>query len=255
MEKYQKYKNKYLDLQHGGLTGASSIMNIKKSEHYFSFIYKRDLEKNIIITPPREQQFEIGDTLEFRGDLYVDGIFCDPQVAAVTIKYEIRLVSLQGVAMTVTAHLDFNKNCPGGEGTLILQGNTFSPKFRIINGRLQSYVTEPNYLMIIKGTGSYQHSFGVCQYVINGPGVGKFSFDIEIIREKRHDEIMNEKKQQEKQQEKQQDKQLERQQERQQEKQPERQQDRQQDRQQERQQEIQQDRQQDRQQESSSVKN
>jgi hypothetical protein len=197
MEKYQKYKNKYLDLQHGGLTGASNIMNIKKNEHYFSFSYKRDLAKDIIITPPRENEFSIGDTLEFRGDLYIDGIFCDPQVASVTIRYEIRLVSLQGVAMTVTAHLDFNKNCPGGEGILILQGNTFSPKFRINNGKLQSYVTEPNYLMIIKGSGSYQHSFGVCQYVINGPGVGKFSFDLETISEKRPEEIMQEKKQEE----------------------------------------------------------
>jgi len=197
MEKYQKYKNKYLDLQHGGLTGENNIMNIKKNEHYFTFSYKRDLNKDVIINPARENELEIGDTLEFRGDLYIDGIFCDPQVAAVTIKYEIRLVSLQGVAMTVTANLDFNKNCPGGEGTLILQGNTFSPKFKIADGKLQSYITEPNYLMLVKGTGSYQHSFGVCQYIINGNGVGKFAFDIEIIREKRQEEIMQEKKQEE----------------------------------------------------------
>jgi len=197
MEKYQKYKNKYLDLQHGGLTGASSIMNIKKSEHLYTFNYKRDLSKDIIITPPREQAFEVDDTLEFNGDLYVDGLVCNPQVASAVIKYDIRLVSLQGVAMTVTATLNFNKNCPAGEGTLVLKGNAFSPNFRLVEGKLQPYITDENYLMIVKGTENYKHSYGVCKYIINGPGVGKFSLDLEVIREKRPEEILQEKKQEE----------------------------------------------------------
>ena len=146
-----------------------NYMNINKT-----FYYKRNFEKNVEMSRNIKNNFKVGDTLIFHGNLYIDKNHTK-EVAKSIIKYKILYISSKGVLIKTSNKYDFHNN-----GTIIFEGRIFSSNFKIINGVIQSYTTKANNLSLIKGTKKYEYCYGECLYKINNNGLGKVKLFVNI---------------------------------------------------------------------------
>ena len=152
-------------------------MNIIKKKFIKTFYYKRNTDIDLIMSRNIKDTLKVGDTIRFFGKLYSNKNHT-LEVASTIIDYKILLVTNKGVLIETTNKYIFNN-----KETLQLKGKVFSPNFSVTNNKVNSYKTEPEYLLVIKGTHKYKNSFGHAMYTISGNGTGVIKLNIDMILE------------------------------------------------------------------------
>jgi len=150
-------------------------MNIIKKKIIKTFYYKRNTDIDLIMSRNIKDTIKVGDTIRFFGKLY-SNINHTLEVASTIIDYKILLITNKGVLIETTNKYIFNN-----KESLQLKGKIFSPNFSVTNNKVNSYKTEPEYLLVTKGTYKYKNSFGHAMYTINGNGIGVIKLNIDII--------------------------------------------------------------------------
>jgi len=136
------------------------------------FYYKRNQK----LSPNSKNKLKVGDLFEFQGKLYDDDKHTK-ELATTHITYKINKILTNGIVIETTNEYIFNENNKYGSGILVFKGKIFSPDF----DKGMSYKTEPNMLLVKKGTKNYKDSFGYAKYVIDGNGVGDVVINIDIL--------------------------------------------------------------------------
>ena len=151
-------------------------MNIQQKLYY-----KRADDKPIIKSGDQTKLY-VGDSLHFYGKLYLDESFL-VEVADTQIEYEVLLIRNDGtVLMNTSNQYTFNKsNNLMPNGALLFEGRVLAHDFRVDNGHVQPYITEPTVLSLFDSSDNYLYSYGMSDYIIKGNGIGEVTIDINVV--------------------------------------------------------------------------
>ena len=145
-------------------------------------LYYKRVEDKPILKSGDPNKLNVGDSLHFYGKLYLDEQFLE-EVADTLIEYDVLLIRNDGsVLMNTSNEYTFNKlNNLMPTGTLLFEGRVLAHDFRIDNGNVQPYITEPAVLSLFDSSHNYLYSYGMSDYVIKGNGIGQITISINII--------------------------------------------------------------------------
>jgi hypothetical protein len=145
-------------------------------------LYYKRVENKPILKSGDPSKLDVGDSLHFYGKLYIDQQFLE-EVADTQIEYEVLLIKNDGtVLMNTSNEYTFNKlNNLMPTGTLLFEGRVLAHDFRVDNGNVQPYSTEPSVLSLFDSSHNYLYSYGMSDYIINGAGIGEITIRIIIV--------------------------------------------------------------------------
>jgi hypothetical protein len=138
--------------------------------------YKRVIDRPILKTGD-PNNLDVGDVLRFFGKLYRDESR-NEEVADTVIEYEILLLKDDGSVLMHTSNEYIFNNLGGA---LLFEGRILSHSFNIIEGKVQSYTTEPAILSLMDGTDNFTNSYGLSHYKMIGEGLGVIVIDINTL--------------------------------------------------------------------------